>query len=353
MNSQNNKTKKLFTYIGKLFSFALLVILIIVGLFLAYYLASAKMVSKNPNYEPKFTLYTIVSGSMEPNIRVYDIILDKRIDSADDIKIGDVITFKSTSSISRDLIVTHRVIDIKVVNGKYEYVTKGDFNATADSDTAKMENIIGKVIIRFPQLGRLQFFVATKMGWFIIVLLPAACVIIYDIIKLIKLIGVKTNVDNIITKDNKIKMPNKDKKINNAKTKKDIQNNQNKSLNKDTIKDYDKKLKEYNRETKNYNKKYFDNEENKEDKKEKEIFKYSKDYYTEYEENKYYSDDNVTNKQSSNSIKQKTNANKKKIRKLNTNKNEDALNDALDDIKKSDYIRKLNELKDLLDEDDE
>jgi signal peptidase len=141
---------------------------------------------------------------MTPSINVYDVVVDYKVDNASDIKVGDVITFRSTSAISKDLIVTHRVIDIKIVNGEIQYVTKGDYNATADSDTAKFENVIGRVILRFPQLGRVQFFLASKMGWFIVVLLPAACVIIYDFIKLFKLIMLKKDADKIIGKDNNV-----------------------------------------------------------------------------------------------------------------------------------------------------
>ena len=189
--------KRAFTYIGKIISSALIVLLILVGAFLIYYLMSARKMAMDPNYEPAVRLYTIVSGSMEPNIRVYDIVVDFKVDSPEQIKVGDVITFKSTSSISKDLIVTHRVVGIKEVNGQIEYVTKGDYNPAPDSDTAKFNNVIGKVSMRFPQLGRLQFFLATKMGWLIVVVLPALGVIIYDIFKLFKLIKIKNTGNNI------------------------------------------------------------------------------------------------------------------------------------------------------------
>lgn len=191
------KIAKAFDYVGKIISSALLVILVLVGIFLVYYLVSAKKLSTDPNYEPKLSLYTIVSGSMEPNIRVYDVVLDSSVSDPASIKVGDVITFKSTASISKDLTVTHRVVDIKLVNGKYEYVTKGDWNPAIDSDTAKFENVIGKVILRFPQLGRVQFFLSTRMGWFLVVLLPAMGVIVYDIIKLIKLLATKKTAEKI------------------------------------------------------------------------------------------------------------------------------------------------------------
>lgn len=283
---KKNPLKKALHYISKMFSTALLIVLIIVGVFLVYYLISAKLVAKNPQYEPKINLYTIVSGSMEPNIRVYDVIIDFKVNKPEDLKIGDVITFKSTSTISKDLIVTHRIIDTKIVNGKVEYVTKGDFNSSADSDTAKFDNIIGKVVLKFPQLGRVQFFLATKMGWFLVVLLPAMCVIIYDIIKLIKLLSLKKNGDSI-------------KPSNNRNVKVNIE--------KVEFKEEDiKPIKEIENKDFNYNKKQVNNNNN--------------------------------NQQ--NNKKHKKNKNNK------NNNNNKIINDTLENIKKSDYKKRLNSLRD-------
>lgn len=204
MEKEKNKTtfKKIrtaLTYISKLFSSALLVLLIVVGTFLIYYLVSAKRYANDPDYIPKLSLYTIISGSMEPAIKTLDVVLDVKVDKPEDIKIGDVITFKSTSSISEDLVVTHRVIGItQNEDGEYEYTTKGDWNPTSDPSTAKFSHVIGKVVMRFPQLGQIQFFLASKMGWFLVVLLPAMCVIIYDILKVVKLVMAKKNSDKVI-----------------------------------------------------------------------------------------------------------------------------------------------------------
>ena len=44
-------------------------------------------------------------------------------------------------------------------------------------------------------MGRIQLLLASKGGWFIIVLLPALGIIVYDIIKLCKLIVLKDQID--------------------------------------------------------------------------------------------------------------------------------------------------------------
>ncbi len=305
--------KKAFTYVGKLISSALLVLLIIVGTFLVYYLITANMVAKNPEFEPKINLYTIVSGSMEPNIRVYDVIIDYKVNKPEDLKIGDVITFRSTSSISKDLIVTHRIIDTKIVNGKVEYVTKGDYNSSADSDTAKFDHIIGKVILKLPQLGRIQFFLATKMGWFIVVLLPAMCVIIYDIIKLLKLLSLKNTNSKI-----------KEKPLDDKKEEEHVKVN---------IRKFE-----------------FNDEDDFEE--EKEEFKISKNEYKEYKpkhgNNNYNNNNNKkkNNNNKSNNKSNKNNNNNNKKKKNKSYKDDRIINDALENIKKSDYMRRLNNLKD-------
>ena len=195
------KIKNALTYVGKLLSTAVLILLIIIGMFLIYYVIAARIVVKNPEYRPLFSLYNIATGSMEPNIKVDDVIVNIRVKSPESIKVGDVITFNSTSSISKGLTVTHRVINIiKNDDGTYEYVTKGDFNPSADSATAKYDDIIGKVAIKLPGVGKIQGFIATKMGWFIVVLLPALGVIIYDVIKIIKLVYSKKTVNQIAGK---------------------------------------------------------------------------------------------------------------------------------------------------------
>lgn len=220
------KIKKILNYIGKILSTVAIVLLLLIGAFLVYYVISANAYKKDPTKKPKINMYTIISGSMEPTIHVYDVVFDIAPSSPEEIKVGDVITFVSTSSISEGLIVTHRVQDIRVVDGNYEYITKGDYNSAADSAPASYDNIIGKVAFKIPQLGRIQFFVSSKAGWFIVVLLPALGVIIYDVIKLVKLLTIKQTSERInVTNNTKT---SGDKKIDEALEiikKKDYQEN--------------------------------------------------------------------------------------------------------------------------------
>lgn len=176
----------------------ILVLLLIVGALMFYFNMKAKSYeNKGLEYISPFGLYTIISGSMEPNVSVYDVVItvDEDINK---IKVGDIITFISTWDFNRDVTVTHRVVDItKNENGEYQLITKGDNNQSKDGSHVTQSNLIGKVVGRLPQLGRLQYFLATKMGWLIVVFIPALSIIIFDIIKIFKLYVLKDQIEKV------------------------------------------------------------------------------------------------------------------------------------------------------------
>ena len=171
---------EIFKFISTIVSWTVFVLLLICAAFLIYYFIAVKVyVAKGSGYEPKFSLYTIITPSMTPNINVYDVVVDVKVDKPEDIKINDVITFYSS---------IHRVIAInKDVNGKYKYLTKGDYNLVDDGVDVEFDKIVGKVALRIPQLGRVQFFMASKLGWLLVVLLPALYIILKDILRIIRL----------------------------------------------------------------------------------------------------------------------------------------------------------------------
>ena len=174
-------TKKILSWI--IVSFACLLIL-----FLLINTVLAQINANNKNYKPLISLYTIVSPSMTPVIEVYDVVLNVKAFSAENIEIGDIITFKSKSSLSEGMTITHRVIEVnKKQNGEIEFVTQGDHNENPDAGYVQFEDIIGKEIFIIPGLGKLQFLLATKRGWIFLILIPIAILIIKDIFKLIDL----------------------------------------------------------------------------------------------------------------------------------------------------------------------
>ena len=207
--NKRERRKRIKYYINKamkLLSYAVIVVLVFLGLFFTYYFVSLKAYERNPvSNIPRFGLYTIISPSMEPSVKVYDVVVDLNLFNEKSIKKGDIITFISNSNISKGLTVTHRVVDIvKNPDGTLSYITKGDNNLKADQATVNYKDVLGKVLFKIPQLGRVQFLLANKFGWIIIILLPALGVIIYDFIKLFKLLTFNNRFMRLSTINHKI-----------------------------------------------------------------------------------------------------------------------------------------------------
>lgn len=191
MNSEAKQKitfREILKLVSTIISWTVFALLVICAAFLIYYFVATKVfVYFGSKYEPKFSLYTIISPSMVPNINVYDVVIDVRVDDPEDIEIGDVITFYSDSPELRGGTITHRVISvIKDKDGNYSYQTKGDNNLIEDSSTVPFEKIVGKVSLRIPQLGRVQFFLASSYGWLILLMIPALYIIFKDINRIIK-----------------------------------------------------------------------------------------------------------------------------------------------------------------------
>lgn len=118
----------------------------------------------NPKETPSFfgiKSYAVISGSMQPELKVGDIIIVKQI-KEDELKVGDILSFRKN-----DLIITHRVIRIE----NEKITTKGDYNNAEDSDKVSYGDIEGKVVYVIPFFGKIVFALRNKIVIIVIILL--------------------------------------------------------------------------------------------------------------------------------------------------------------------------------------
>ena len=105
--------------------------------------------------------------------------------------------------------ITHRVVGTKKLDdGSTCLITRGDNNTQEDQACVKEQDIIGVTKAVIPGLGKIQFFLSSKLGWLLIIVLPALYIIVKDIIKIF-------NLSNDIKQNDK-KSNSKDKKLNKA-----------------------------------------------------------------------------------------------------------------------------------------
>jgi len=116
---------------------------------------------------------------MDPAIRTGDIILTGPAEGflSREIAPGTIITYKR----GKDL-VTHRV---ESMDGD-KLVTKGDALEEPDPWQVNVSDVIGTYLFKIPYIGYLPYFARTRLGWFLLILLPAAVLVgllVKDIIK--------------------------------------------------------------------------------------------------------------------------------------------------------------------------
>ena len=192
---KEKKQRGVIYLIAKTISWCVMAILCLIGAFLLSYIAINKIAQAKGQRQP-LGLYTIISPSMTPDIAVYDVVFVAKT-NPEDIQINDVISYYSTNSFFGSTPITHRVVEKHVTNNGIVFRTKGDANPVMDNEMIDQSQVIGKVRFVIPQLGRVQFFLASKFGWFTVILIPAMGVIIYDIMKLLKLIKVRNRMQEL------------------------------------------------------------------------------------------------------------------------------------------------------------
>lgn len=186
--------RHLMSYLSTIFSWALFVLLMLLASFLLFYFVNVKIINRGVRNTP-LSIYTIMSGSMIPTINVDDVIINVKIDDPKDVQIGDIITFISTNPLTKDVTITHRVEDVQIINGEYQFTTKGDNNKSKDSTPALWSKVIGRAVIKIPGVGKLQKFVASRFGWLLVVIVPALYIIIKDILKIFQIKNAMKSAD--------------------------------------------------------------------------------------------------------------------------------------------------------------
>jgi len=119
-----------------------------------------------------YKLMVVQSGSMMPAVKTGSVVMVK---PETDYKIGDIITFGPYSKTKAP--TTHRIYDIKVVDGQPVYITKGDVNNMPDAREISQKDILGKVLFSVPLAGYAVAAARKPLGFSLIIIVPAVIII--------------------------------------------------------------------------------------------------------------------------------------------------------------------------------
>lgn len=145
--------------------------LILLTLILSVTLFSSQEVGASPRTFGGFTLMTILTNSMYPELGVSDLVVLREIDT-DEIEIGDIITHVRAQNTT----VTHRVVDIiENYNGTGErgFRLRGDNNMVDDTMTVMPEQIVGRIIYSNAPIGQVITFIQSYILEIIVITVTA------------------------------------------------------------------------------------------------------------------------------------------------------------------------------------
>ncbi|HDX9589499.1 TPA: signal peptidase I [Bacillus pseudomycoides] len=177
--------KLVWKVISNIISFVLFTIMVV----LAFVVISSKASGSDPTVMG-YQFKAVLSGSMEPTFLTGSVIAIEPTKDGSKYKKGDVITFKEKDN----KIVTHRIIDVKNINGKVVYETKGDNNNGPDLNPVLAENVIGKYAdITVPYVGYLLSYANSKAGAALLLIIPGVLLLGYSAVTIF---GALRNIDS-------------------------------------------------------------------------------------------------------------------------------------------------------------
>lgn len=165
-----------------------LVSLVSVCLIIASILVLLKVITTKQGEAPSifgYSLFRVVTGSMEPQIPVDSLILVKR-EEASTLQVGDVISFYSRDPSLLGEVNTHRIVEIHENEGSLSFTTKGDANNIVDRYDTREEDLLGKVVFSSASIGKFVRLLSNPLVFFPFIILPLAILIIKNIIDSVK-----------------------------------------------------------------------------------------------------------------------------------------------------------------------
>lgn len=174
-------------------------ILIVIIVIFAILVSIASFTAKSNNNIPRlfgYSTFSVQTDSMEPTIGVGEYIFVEDCNTKT-LKKDDIITFRTYDNTGKIFINTHRIIDIDVsdVDGTKRFQTQGDNLDEPDILLVEEGDIIGKYATGIPLMGTVMDFLGSKLGFFLVILLPILLYTGYQVYKLIVVILHNKKID--------------------------------------------------------------------------------------------------------------------------------------------------------------
>lgn len=172
---KNNRFANVLLMLGKIVSTFLIVLVVCV--------VFVQRLSNNKITLGGYSIFTVVSESMEPEYKVWDMIVAKKTDP-ESISVGDDVVYLGDEGDFAGRIVTHRVIKIDRNNGNLEFTTQGISNDLSDPVIDEGQ-IYGKVLFKSSILSFLSRIMNNLYGFYFLIFIPFVIILFFEIVDIL------------------------------------------------------------------------------------------------------------------------------------------------------------------------
>ena len=179
------------------------IIIVVIGIAIIWIGLRVAFGTENP-------FYVVSSGSMIPNLEIFDVIVVQGHVNFDQLKVGDIIVFNRPDG--HDKVIVHRVAEI-LNKDPLVIRTKGDANPGSIPGTdfpITKGDYIGKVVYVIPQIGYVTRILTPPINYIIIAVIVG--------IMLVKQFGKPKSTGNDQDKTNLDESGNADKSLSNDRS---------------------------------------------------------------------------------------------------------------------------------------
>ena len=156
---------KVFKIFRKIFSVIITILLVLI-----FTVIVVQKVSNNQVNFGGYGIYTIATGSMEPEYKVKDMLLASKEDPAN-INVGDDVVYLGQEESLSGKIIIHRVIHKDKENGKYKFMTQGIANGLSDPEIDESQ-IMGVVRHKLHILSFCSHAINNVYGLIFLIIIP-------------------------------------------------------------------------------------------------------------------------------------------------------------------------------------
>lgn len=151
----------------------------------------SKMLNKTPEIGG-YSSYVVATPSMHGKLEVGDVIICKSVTDFSDIKEGDIITYRGEVGSYAGKNITHEVVDTRVEDGTYYFVTKGIANLSDDPEISE-DQVLSKFVYKSIVMTFFYNILTTTYGFILLIVIPIGYIIINRIVSIVKEIKEEKN----------------------------------------------------------------------------------------------------------------------------------------------------------------